>query len=745
MASAPCPPSPLVVRVSEPGPRLRRKLESYFQSRRSGGGECTVRALGDSAPDTFRVEFRERAAKERVLKKGEHRICVENKPVSIFLEPTEKPVEKIMSQRTSLVTPSGAGALYDGKHPNERHIPNTVDSCVSKIFLAVTAELNCNLLSKELRKHIATLCPNVKKVEGLDGIEKVCGDFRDIEKIHRFLSEQLLTSEQMYGSSRLTTEKEPLSRQDHNSCSSPEQQTRKEENSHSFEVSLPFLEYFEYTCPDKIKFIEKRFGVNIKIQQSSPNMVYLDFTSSQSGNLEVARECFAREFQKGTESLKLESMALADRKEANEIKQALNHRFRKLLIKEKGEELTLLGPHDDISAAKHFLAVRNSESSVKTPVKISAPNGMMNGIEVDTAHYELLEAELQQEIPVIERKYNTSIRAFGKTKDAQKTCILFEPKDKEIDLSAHACASFIDAYQHVSCQLMREIISLKLLSKDREHLHGTKFADDFRRKHPNIHLSLTQNSMNLTGLPNHLAKAKQYVSTREGMHLLAGEKWNEDHGTPMDIDSNDSETASPPVKGSTSSGASGVDKKEEDTCAICLDNITNKQVLPDCKHEFCTPCINKAMSYKPVCPVCQTHYGIQTGNQPDGTMGVTYSPQSLPGYASYPTIMITYKMSGGVQTKDHPNPGKRYDGTHRTAYLPDNVEGQEVLRLLRKAFDQKLIFTVGQSRTSGASDVITWNDIHHKTSMDGGPKKFGYPDPDYLQRVKEELKAKGIK
>nr|XP_023407496.1 E3 ubiquitin-protein ligase DTX3L-like isoform X2 [Loxodonta africana]XP_023407497.1 E3 ubiquitin-protein ligase DTX3L-like isoform X2 [Loxodonta africana] len=61
MASAPCPPSPLVVRVSEPGPRLRRKLESYFQSRRSGGGECTVRALGDSAPDTFRVEFRERA------------------------------------------------------------------------------------------------------------------------------------------------------------------------------------------------------------------------------------------------------------------------------------------------------------------------------------------------------------------------------------------------------------------------------------------------------------------------------------------------------------------------------------------------------------------------------------------------------------------------------------------------------------------------------------------------------------
>ena len=175
-----------------------------------------------------------------------------------------------------------------------------------------------------------------------------------------------------------------------------------------------------------------------------------------------------------------------------------------------------------------------------------------------------------------------------------------------------------------------------------------------------------------------------------------------------------------------------------------MDIMSNKKVLSKCKHEFCSPCINKALSYKPVCPVCQTSYGVQKGNQPDGDMYVTVLRDSLPGYEPCGTIMITYVIEGGVQTKEHPNPGKRFSGIRRIAYLPDNKEGNEVLGLLRRAFKQKLIFTVGESRQTGASDVITWNDIHHKTSWCGGPHRHGYPDPDYLKRVKQELKSKGI-
>ncbi|XP_036204229.1 E3 ubiquitin-protein ligase DTX3L-like isoform X2 [Myotis myotis] len=705
-SSNPSPPSPLLVRVSEPGLNLRRKLEGYFQSRQSRGGECTIRDLGDGA---FRVEFLDRAAKKGVLEKGEHQITVDDKLVTIFLERTENSVEK--NGMSQVQTQSQEGARSGEKHPNEEHIPNSVDSCVQKIFLSVTADLNCSLFSKEQREHITTLCPNVRKMEGSDGIEKVCGDFRDIEKIHGFLSEQLLKSEQKQESAPLTTEKEPLHQQDLKSRVSPSEPRTKSEGKGSYTVPLPLFEYFKNTYPEKINSIEKRFGVKIKSQESSPNMVSVYFTSSQSGDLRAAEETFVSEFQKSIGNMEQECVALADKKQANNVNQGFYHQLKKFFIKENERELPLPGTQDDITAAGHFLAPQISESLVKVPVKILPPACMMNGIEVDTAHYKFLEAELLQEISEIEKKYNTQSKILGK---GDKTCILFEPKDKEVDLSVHAYASFVDAYQHVSCQLMREVVPL---AKERKDLYGIKFADNFKKRHPGVDFVLTQGSVTFIGLPNHIAKAKQYVLKTGGMSPLAGEKSNEDHETPMDVDSNDSETFLPTSQRSASSGASGMNK-EEDMCAICMEPINNKLVLPKCKHEFCNPCITEAMRYKPVCPVCQTVYGVQKGNQPEGTMSVNY--------------------------EEHPNPGKPYSGTKRTAFLPNNKEGKEVLTLLQKAFDQKLIFTVGDSRVSGMSDVITWNDIHHKTSMIGGPEMYGYPDPNYLKRVKQELKDKGI-
>ena len=74
----------------------------------------------------------------------------------------------------------------------------------------------------------------------------------------------------------------------------------------------------------------------------------------------------------------------------------------------------------------------------------------------------------------------------------------------------------------------------------------------------------------------------------------------------------------------------------------------------------------------------------------------------------------------------HPNPGRRYYGTSRTAYLPDSHEGNEILKLLEKAFNNRLVFTIGRSTTTGADDRITWNDIHHKTNMFGGPIRLVY-------------------
>ncbi|XP_008706473.2 E3 ubiquitin-protein ligase DTX3L [Ursus maritimus] len=741
MASTLRPPSPLLVRVSESSSQTPRKLEIYFQSRRSGGGECTVQPLYHRDRVTFLVKFRERAAKEGVLKKEKHQIVVDNKLVTVFLENAENPVENARP-RTSSLPHLQEGVRSGEKQQNEEHIPDVMDSCLQKIFLSVTADLNCNLFSKEQRERITTICPNVKKMEGDDGIEKVSGTFGDIEKIHHFLNKQLQEMGCKHESSPLTTERKPLYQQDQKSCVSPfKPKTRAEDKSNHLEIPLPFFEYFQVAYPDKIDSIQKRFGVKIKtIEESSLNTVHLDFTSNQSGDLKAARESFVSEFQKTIGSLEQKCVAFADSKQANKIKQELNQRFTKLLIKQKGGELTLLGTQDDISAARYFFALKASESLVTEPVKISTPKCMMNGIEVDRAHYTLVKAEFLQEMIAIGKKYSTRCEVW---EDSKKIHIQFNPKDKKVNLSAHARAGVIDAYQHVSSQLMREVLSLKPLDKARERLYETRFADDFRKNHPHVHFILNQESVTLTGLPNHVAKAKQYIFKQVGMSPLAGDKRNEDHETPMDIASDDSKIASPTFQHSATSGVSGVDK-EEDICSICFDTISNEQVLSKCKHAFCTPCIDKALSYKPVCPVCQTSYGIQKGNQPEGTMTVTVLEDSLPGYESCGSIVIHYNMKGGTQTKEHPNPGKKYSGVQRTAYLPNNEEGNEVLRLLRKAFDQKLIFTVGESRSLGVCDVITWNDIHHKTSRTGGPQTYGYPDPGYLKRVKEELKNKGI-
>ena len=94
------------------------------------------------------------------------------------------------------------------------------------------------------------------------------------------------------------------------------------------------------------------------------------------------------------------------------------------------------------------------------------------------------------------------------------------------------------------------------------------------------------------------------------------------------------------------------------------------------------------------------------------------SKASLPGYNQCATIAIKYDFPNGTQNQYHPNPGQRYHGATCTAYLPNCREGQEVLALLKRAFDNRLIFTIKTS-TTGVGSVV-WSDIHHKTSMHGG-------------------------
>ena len=89
-------------------------------------------------------------------------------------------------------------------------------------------------------------------------------------------------------------------------------------------------------------------------------------------------------------------------------------------------------------------------------------------------------------------------------------------------------------------------------------------------------------------------------------------------------------------------------------------------------------------------------------------------------YADRPTKQTLIISFIWFQT-GHPNPGHLYKGNEFTAYLPNNLEGQKVLKLLKQAFDQRLIFIIRQSTTG--LDTIAWNDIHHKTNKSGGPQR----------------------
>ncbi|KAK5870541.1 hypothetical protein PBY51_003481 [Eleginops maclovinus] len=243
--------------------------------------------------------------------------------------------------------------------------------------------------------------------------------------------------------------------------------------------------------------------------------------------------------------------------------------------------------------------------------------------------------------------------------------------------------------------------------------------------------SSSRHAVSVTGPFVHIAQLKEFLS----------------QNTP-------SPSKSPGSKGrrdTSSSGTSGPSSTqnkdpEVEACPICMEAIANadKKTLP-CKHSFCRDCLKTAFDYKPVCPTCGKLYGTLTGTQPDGgKMNSTKSSSSLPGYENCGTITINYYIPSGIQKEGHPNPGQPYEGASRTAYLPDCSDGRRILKLLTRAFDQKLIFTVGRSTTSGRNNIVTWNDIHHKTSTHGGPTHYGYPDPYYLSRVQDELKVKGI-
>lgn len=139
------------------------------------------------------------------------------------------------------------------------------------------------------------------------------------------------------------------------------------------------------------------------------------------------------------------------------------------------------------------------------------------------------------------------------------------------------------------------------------------------------------------------------------------------------------------------------DVADDDDCCVCMcalfddddDDLGSPDDVPvrlsRCKgHAFHRDCVvacagGDAKDWMQ-CPVCMAIYGVRTGPMPNGTMKVSRTKTPLAGHTGG-TITINYKFPNGTQDARHPSPGTPYTGTSRTAYLPDNKEGNQVLKV----------------------------------------------------------------
>ncbi|KFO71617.1 E3 ubiquitin-protein ligase DTX3L, partial [Cuculus canorus] len=730
----------LLVRLSPApgaGEKPILKLQSYFQSgKRSGGGECEVRRGPE--PGTYWVDFQQQRDKKNVESRTDHVLEIGARHLKIVILPGEGDLSKSRASPSYSVASSSSPPQQE--QPAAKGHGDAERDITKKIFLTVSATLNTSMFTEQQRDKVTIICPNLKRERNpdVDGAEKLMGDFTDIEKAYHYFKDILEGNAPNHDYSHSESKK---SLEDENGLNT--------DDVNEFTVLSALYEYFNHTCKEEIKTLRERFGVCIRSKDRYDGNTSVCFTSDKSpASIQKANDFFIRTFQKKIKDLKQEKIPITNSYTLNETIVELNSRFTNLLAKEEGNQLLLRGPASEIAAAKKFLAGEDENRQAEKNMKISSElYKYRNGIEVDTSVFKLLETILSKEIEDIADKFDV-VTEKKDGSHGQKMLIIFRPRTKTFDMSSHATESFITAFQYASAMLRGKRLSSKLSEDQKKRLNMELNGKQLEDLH--VKLKTKEEKTILHGLPNHL-----YAAEKDTMSLLNTEdSIQSENKTRLSSDLSYQEATgvsekkySGTQKNDVSSEGQAKAKTEEDdkdVCPVCMEGIKNKKILEKCNHAFCKSCIDQAMTYKQACPICNTVYGSMKGDQPEGIMSTRTISIALPGYPNCGTIVITYNMCAGIQTSNHPNPGKPYGATSRTAYLPDNKEGQEILQLLRRAFNQKLIFTVGQSRTTGAQGVITWNDIHHKTSTMGGPTNFGYPDPEYLQRVRSELKAKGI-
>ncbi|XP_064822212.1 E3 ubiquitin-protein ligase DTX3L-like isoform X2 [Oncorhynchus masou masou] len=528
----------------------------------------------------------------------------------------------------------------------------------------------------------------------------------------------------------------------------------------TFPVPLIHFVYLNQAYRKEMEDIEKRNGVEINAEVK----VSIKEDTQKTGRdvmLAKAHQEFSDLFQKYVVDLDSISTHLTPGDPGdlmNTLKNIQNEETR-LVLNVSANGCVVFGPAQSIMAVEKALGMKTTVMtfgmdhsstekasgfaggpvlrSPKTPrmIEMNIKDPLLShGLAMNQTHWDLMKSAFHEKITAIKNKFRVD---FMEEKYPGKLKIKTRPTTSHtppaVSLESHAIRALMHLYQKVATSAM----SCHVLDPTHAKTVGDKL-EEIHPRHRCVWAGENYGPWRLIGLPQHLGPA-----VKELEMMLKRPMFKEEDKHKIEYPGDRSSTGAAMGGAVGDGGATG--GPEDGNCSICMDRFINKRKL-SCSHEFCTDCLRKAVEFSgPRCPLCNDVFGKVEGDQPEGTMNVKHeSYRCIPGYRGSGMIVISYNIPSGKQTKKHSNPGKGFIGAHRIAYLPDNQEGNEVLKLLERAFNQKLIFTVGTSRTTGTDDCVTWNDIHHKTNIDGGAQVFGYPDPDYLSRVKSELKAKGI-
>ncbi|KAH0621331.1 hypothetical protein JD844_022488 [Phrynosoma platyrhinos] len=659
--------SPLLVRLSPGGPslpeRLETKLELHFQSpKRSGGGECTVRAQ-EPERGLYAVSFLSQEAKERVKAHKEHFIKVDGRTLEISILPNSEfaqlsPGERSLTNNKSLVVNSlPASSTMSLQNDFERKLDGRDagdDDITKKIFLSVSATLNTDLLTIEERSRVTMVCPNLK-VDVCSrqlGIEKVSGDYGDIQKLHSHFEKLLGNSHQHRSTFSQPKGKNRLKEMDVDMENLKEESKDNFEGMSNMEVPSALFEYFSQACKEEVEELEQKFNVRLTWKDHGKGLTSVGFASlGARSSIERAQQKFVTTFQRIASDVKQERIPFRDDLHLKRAQELLSTRYKSILVKTDGNALILRGPAREISAAKSFIEEIKAKDLDKNP-KAHSP---MSGLEVDADTFEFLMPILAKDIQTINEKYDTEMDIKPSLK-SEKLYIFFKPnKSTYLDECPKAYNSFFQIYQTRLSEYREKTISFKLSEAQKKLLDV--FFTQLQTENPRIVMQKNEDQLVICGCAEEICKTEKYIKKFLESAVKPSPK---SVGISIPASSTGA-TSSAPFEQNTDlknklhlsqekSDLKAMGVEQEEKCSICMDKIHQKEVLPKCKHEFCRDCIKEAMKHKPACPVCNEFYGKIKGNQPPGRMDILKSPRSLPGYEGSGTITITYTIPDGIQT-----------------------------------------------------------------------------------------------